>query len=278
MTTDNPDTLVRRFIDGDLSDADVRDALHRIADDAEAREQLRFELEMTQELAASRGAGAPPDFAARTMDAVADRAAGGTTDEDETSASLVDRLRRWWTAWTTPRPVRLRPVYAPVAVLLLAAAALWPALSPGPTPSTAPNADPSNPPTAEPTPSTASAPAEQPAGRRADREVRASASPAGSDRAVPAASDGEDVVWTRFVFTSNDAESVAVAGDFSNWEPIPLSPRTVNGQTVWTGLVPVGRGEHEYQFVINGSEWVTDPLAPVKRNDGFGAKNAVLKL
>jgi hypothetical protein len=57
-----------------------------------------------------------------------------------------------------------------------------------------------------------------------------------------------------------------------------LSPHTVNGETVWTGLVPVPRGEHEYQFVINGERWVTDPLAPVQQDDGFGAKNAVLKL
>jgi hypothetical protein len=52
----------------------------------------------------------------------------------------------------------------------------------------------------------------------------------------------------------------------------------VNGKTVWTGLVPVSRGEHEYQFVVDGEKWVTDPLAPVKEDDGFGAKNAVLKL
>jgi 1,4-alpha-glucan branching enzyme len=87
-----------------------------------------------------------------------------------------------------------------------------------------------------------------------------------------------ETVWSRFVYTANDADSVAVAGDFSNWEPIPLSPHTVNGETVWTGLVPVSRGEHEYQFVIDGEKWVTDPLAPVKQDDGFGAKNAVLKL
>jgi hypothetical protein len=30
--------------------------------------------------------------------------------------------------------------------------------------------------------------------------------------------------------------------------------------------------------VIDGEKWVTDPLAPVKQDDGFSAKNAVLKL
>ena len=85
-------------------------------------------------------------------------------------------------------------------------------------------------------------------------------------------------MWIRFRYANSTADSVAVAGDFSQWDPIPLSPRTVNGETVWTGLVPVSRGEHEYQFVINGERWVTDPLAPVKRSDGFGAKNAVLDI
>jgi len=82
----------------------------------------------------------------------------------------------------------------------------------------------------------------------------------------------------RFLYPDSAADSVAVAGDFSQWEPVPLSPRTVDGKTVWTGLVPVARGEHEYQFLINGNRWVTDPLAPVTRSDGFGAKNAVLNV
>jgi 1,4-alpha-glucan branching enzyme len=96
--------------------------------------------------------------------------------------------------------------------------------------------------------------------------------------ATTASNQRSQTVWTRFVYMADDADSVAVAGDFSQWRPIPLSPHTVNGKTVWTGLVPVSRGEREYQFVVDGEKWVTDPLAPVKEDDGFGAKNAVLKL
>ena len=36
MNDNNPDILVQRFVDGDLSDAEVKEALHRIADDAAA--------------------------------------------------------------------------------------------------------------------------------------------------------------------------------------------------------------------------------------------------
>jgi len=88
----------------------------------------------------------------------------------------------------------------------------------------------------------------------------------------------ESEVWIRFVYFDEEAETMAVAGDFSDWDPVDLTRETVDGKTVWTGMIPVVRGEHHYMFVKNGDEWVTDPLADVKRDDGFGNKNAVLYL
>jgi hypothetical protein len=38
------------------------------------------------------------------------------------------------------------------------------------------------------------------------------------------------------------------------------------------------RGEHRYMFVKNGENWVTDPLAAIQQDDGFGNKNAVIYL
>jgi len=238
MKNTDPDVLVQRFVDGDLSDPEVREALHRIADDAEARNLLRFELEMTQDLAARPAAAPPSDFADRTMAALSEAPAV------EAEPSLREKWAAWWRSLTAPVAVEVRPLAAAVAAILLAVGA-WIAWPVGPS---------APPPTAETT-STTSPSVQQ-----------ASTAQTGS------------TVWIRFLYTNSEADSVAVAGDFSQWDPIPLSPRTVNGETVWTGLVPVSRGEHEYQFVINGERWVTDPLAPVKRSDGFGAKNAVLEL
>lgn len=85
-------------------------------------------------------------------------------------------------------------------------------------------------------------------------------------------------IWIRFVYFDEDAESIEVAGDFSEWDPVALSREIVGGQQVWTGLIPVTRGEHRYMFVRDGEEWITDPLASVQRDDGFGNKNAVLYL
>lgn len=239
MKNPDPDTIVRRFIDGDLSDAEVQSALHHIADDPEARSLLQFELQMTQDLAASRAPEPASDFAARTVEQL-----------DETSSSpssLPHRLRDWWEAVTRPLvtiPVRPAHTLATLAVVLVVGWLAW-----TPTPS-------SSPPVTGPVSSSSVQPA----------------------ATSPSQSSAAGTVWTRFVYTNDAADSVAVAGDFSQWEPVPLSPHTVDGKTVWTGLVPVSRGEHEYQFVIDGERWVTDPLAPVTQDDGFGAKNAVLKL
>ncbi len=95
---------------------------------------------------------------------------------------------------------------------------------------------------------------------------------------VEQVSDDGGQVWTRFVYIDKEATSVSVAGDFSDWNPIELTKKNLNGQQVWTGLIPMDRGEHRYMFIKDGEQWVTDPLAPVQQDDGFGNKNAVIYL
>jgi len=244
METPDPDTLVQRFIDGDLSEAEIEQALHRIADDAEARDLLRFELRMTQDFAASRPPAPPSDFASETVEAL-------PSSDTAASPSLVGWFQGLWRDVTRPVTVPIRPAYTIVAALLVGAIAwtLWPA-----------------------GPSSFSTD-----GRSSVKTVQSTSSsqPVSTESA---ASSDKEVVWIRFLYPNNDADSVAVAGDFNQWSPVSLTPRTVDGRTVWTGLVPVPRGEHEYQFVINGERWVPDPLAPETRSDGFGAQNAVLEV
>jgi hypothetical protein len=91
-------------------------------------------------------------------------------------------------------------------------------------------------------------------------------------------SSADSQIWIRFVYFDDNAESIEIAGDFSEWSPVSLTREAMGDKKVWTGLIPMNRGEHRYMFVRNGEEWITDPLAEVQRDDGFGNKNAVIYL
>lgn len=67
------------------------------------------------------------------------------------------------------------------------------------------------------------------------------------------------------------AESVAVIGDFSNWEPIPL---TRSGR-LWSVAVPMDPGLYHFGFLVDG-EWHVPQHAPGKVTDEFGRLNATL--
>lgn len=93
---------------------------------------------------------------------------------------------------------------------------------------------------------------------------------------APSQAAGPDV-YVEFVLEAPDAGSVAVAGDFTGWEP-EIALEDPDGDGVWSGRARLGPGVHEYMFVVDGSEWVTDPYAPRYADDGFGNRNAVLAI
>lgn len=89
------------------------------------------------------------------------------------------------------------------------------------------------------------------------------------------ADDAVEVVYVQFLLEAPAATSVAVAGDFTDWEPSFVLDDP-DGDGVWSGRVPVRPGVHGYMFVIDGTEWTTDPNAARYQDDGFGNRNAVL--
>ena len=85
----------------------------------------------------------------------------------------------------------------------------------------------------------------------------------------------ESVIYVQFKLEAPMATSVAVAGDFSEWEP-SFALEDVDGDGVWTGRIPGRPGVHGYMFLIDGTDWQTDPHADRYQDDGFGNRNAIL--
>lgn len=87
----------------------------------------------------------------------------------------------------------------------------------------------------------------------------------------------EESVYVQFVLEAPEAISVAVAGDFNGWAP-ETALADPDGDGVWSGRVRLTPGVHKYMFVIDGTDWITDPQAERYAEDGFGNRNAVLAI
>ena len=102
------------------------------------------------------------------------------------------------------------------------------------------------------------------------------APPAGSVErsAVP---DSPAAVLVRFTFEDRRAQQVFVAGDFNDWNPIPLDHEDGARDSRFVATVALPKGVHEYMFLVDGN-WVRDPLVSDSRPDGFGRQNSLLRL
>jgi hypothetical protein len=83
------------------------------------------------------------------------------------------------------------------------------------------------------------------------------------------------VVYVQFRLAAPEARHVAVAGSFTAWEPRHELYETAPG--VWTAMVPLSPGVHDYVFVVDGEHWVPDPHA-VQVDDSFGGTNSRIAL
>ena len=80
----------------------------------------------------------------------------------------------------------------------------------------------------------------------------------------------------RFVLMRAEARSVALAGSFNQWSASshPLAREKSGG--LWTIVVTLPPGEHVFMFVVDGTQWISPPLAEDYVDDGFGGKNGVV--
>lgn len=78
-----------------------------------------------------------------------------------------------------------------------------------------------------------------------------------------------------FVLVAPAAAHVAVAGDFNDWSAssTPMH-RTPSG--AWSATVRLRPGRYTYSFVVDGTRWIPDPLAPPSPRDDFGTTSSVV--
>lgn len=102
------------------------------------------------------------------------------------------------------------------------------------------------------------------------------AGPATQPPVLVAARDaGAPTVYVQFRLEAPEASRVELAGSFTGWRPEHELREVAPG--VWTALVPLDPGVHDYTFVVDGEQWVVDPYAP-SVPDSFGGENSRLFL
>jgi hypothetical protein len=82
-------------------------------------------------------------------------------------------------------------------------------------------------------------------------------------------------LYVQFRLEAPQASQVTLAGSFTGWQPEYELRETAPG--VWSALVPLEPGVHDYTFVVDGEQWVPDPYAP-QVDDSFGGTNSRLFL
>jgi len=83
----------------------------------------------------------------------------------------------------------------------------------------------------------------------------------------------------RFELSAPRAQSVALVGDFVDWESRRLMLRDPDEDGIWEIRVRLKRGaSYTYNFVIDDQVWITDPKSLIRVKDGFGGESSVMSL
>jgi 1,4-alpha-glucan branching enzyme len=80
----------------------------------------------------------------------------------------------------------------------------------------------------------------------------------------------------RFVLMQPAARNVALAGSFNEWSASSHPLAREGSRGIWMAVVTLPPGEHLFMYVVDGTQWISPPLAEDYVDDGFGAKNGVV--
>lgn len=74
-----------------------------------------------------------------------------------------------------------------------------------------------------------------------------------------------------FIYRASPGRIVTVAGDFNRWNPSADTLREIPGSYLYWLALPFERDARiDYKFIIDGKDWILDPLNPETCTGGFG--------
>jgi Glycogen recognition site of AMP-activated protein kinase len=94
-------------------------------------------------------------------------------------------------------------------------------------------------------------------------------------RSVSTVGLGAETRAVEFVLRATADSTVAVVGDFNDWDP-RATPLRAASDSLWSVVVPLRPGRYRYTFVVDGTRWYRDPSAPRALEDDFGTPTSVI--
>ena len=80
-----------------------------------------------------------------------------------------------------------------------------------------------------------------------------------------------------FRFRCPGARSVALVGDFNDWNASAHPMDYDTDLELWSITLSLSPGRYEYKFFVDGREWWNDPNAPALPN-AWGSENSYLDI
>ena len=78
----------------------------------------------------------------------------------------------------------------------------------------------------------------------------------------------------RFVIYRPDVRQAEITGSFTEWRKIPMKRIGSSGYFELSLYLPPG--EHQFTYILEGSQRFPDPTIPTREQDDFGGENTVL--
>ncbi len=85
----------------------------------------------------------------------------------------------------------------------------------------------------------------------------------------------KDEVEVTFEFVRDGVESVALAGDFNDWQPAEMKFNK-KAKIFKTKIRLAKNSRFHFRYLLNGSEWENDAKADAYSKNSFGSDNSVV--